>query len=56
MENQTVAGPIDFHVIFPTNKFNVDQQLLVTLIPQYIFLCVQHKKEINTGLGQPVSQ
>ncbi len=58
VENQTVAGPhrlsCDF---FPyTIKFSVDQQLFgYAHILQNIF-CVQHKKEMNTGLGQHVSE
>ncbi len=39
--------------IFPT--INVDQQLF-TQIHQNILFCVQHKKEMNTGLGQHESK
>ncbi len=42
----------DFH-IFPTIKVNVDQQLFgYTDSPKNILFCVQHKKEMNTDLGQ----
>ncbi len=41
----------DFH-IFPTIKVNVDQQLFGSQIHQNILFCVQHKKELNTCLGQ----
>ncbi len=38
----------------PTVKVNVDQQLIQIL--QNILFSVQHKEEINTGLGQHVSK
>ncbi len=40
---------------FPTIKFMRTSNCLVTHILQNIIFCVQHKKEINTGLGQHVS-
>ncbi len=46
----------DFHIC-NTIKVNVDQQPdLVTQIHQNILLCVQHKKQMNTGLGQHESE
>ncbi len=47
----------DFH-IFPTIKVNVEwtSNCLDTQIYQNILFCVQHKKEINTGLGQHESE
>ncbi len=36
-------------------KVNVDQQLF-GFPPFSKYLCVQHKKEINTGLGQHMSE
>ncbi len=39
-----------------TFKVNVDHAATITHILQNIFFCVQHKKEINAGLGQHVSE
>ncbi len=48
-------SPVTSIVFFATIKFIVDQQLFGYIL-QNIFFCVQHKKEINTGLGQHVSE
>ncbi len=57
VENQTVAGPMwltyDSPPPPPPIKVNV---VNVTQILQNIFFCVQHKKELQTGLGQHLSE
>ncbi len=48
----TVTSIVFF--FYPTIKWT--SNCLITHILQNIFFCVQHMKEINTGLGQHVSE
>ncbi len=55
VENQTVVHS-DFHsIFFSYYQIHEDQQLFGYPHSSKYHLCVQHKKEINTGLGQHVS-
>jgi len=48
-----LMDPIDFHSIFFFLRKSMGSiNCLVTNILQNIFLCVQQKKEMNTGLKQ----
>ncbi len=55
VENQTFAGQQWLTFIFLLLKSMWTSNCLVTQILENIFY-VQHKKEINTGLGQHVSE
>ncbi len=54
--NQTVAGPKGLPYFFLLSKSVRTSNSLVTHILQNILFCVQHKKEINTGLVQHDSE
>ncbi len=56
VENQTFAGQQWLTFIFLLLKSMWTSNCLVTQILENIFFYVQHKKEINTGLGQHVSE
>jgi len=54
LENDWNFGTIDFHSIFLFLWTSMVPNILVPIVLQNIFLCVQQKKETHTGYLQQI--